>query len=96
MSRPPCWPDGQPCPNPCAQRRYDRLVHNRVTLTAEWAGWRLAGRCLVSPDGDRIAPERLRGILFAEASRQRLAKLRQAHRAVVVTLPARERFAGSA
>ena len=54
----------------------------------------MAGRFLVSPDGDRITPERLRGILFAEAARRRLVERHPAGAAVI--LPARERFKGSA
>ena len=71
MDRPPCWPDGQACPNSCAGALYERNVYGRQHLTQEWRGWRLAGRVLVSPDGDRISPERLRGILFAESMRTR-------------------------
>lgn len=66
MKRPPCWPDRTPCPNACAQALYDREVYNRQHLPAPWNGWRLAGRVLVSPEGDRIAPERLRGLLWRE------------------------------
>lgn len=66
MNRPPCWPAGQPCPNSCAAELHDRVAHNRTQLHGPWAGWRLAGRDLVSPDGDRISPERIRGILWRE------------------------------
>lgn len=41
-----------------------------------WLGWRLRGRYLISPDGDRITPERLRGFLFTEALRARYARQR--------------------
>lgn len=37
-----------------------------------WLGWRLRGRFLISPDGDRITPERLRGFLFTEHLRHKL------------------------
>ena len=96
MDRPPCWPEGQPCPNACAQQLRTRVIRNHTPLYGEWAGWRMAGRCLVSPDGDRISPERLRGILFAESGRQRIQKRRVESRPVLLSLPARERFAGSA
>ena len=65
--RPPCWPDGQDAPNSCAAAHYDRLIYNRTPLFGEWVGWRMAGRYLISPDGDRISPERLRGILWCES-----------------------------
>ena len=94
MDRPPCWPEGQTCPNACAYQLVERTVYNKTPLYGHWAGWRMAGQCLVSPDGDRISPERLRGILFAEASRKRL--FRPASSALVVTLPERERFEGCA
>jgi hypothetical protein len=29
---------------------------NHVQLTGPWAGWRLAGRDLVSPAGERVQP----------------------------------------
>lgn len=79
MKRPPCWPEGQPCPNGCAQALYERTVYNRHHLPQPWNGWRFAGRELVSPEGDRIAPERLRGLLWREAGEKRVSR-RQATR----------------
>lgn len=96
MDRPPCWPEGQSCPNPCAYQLIERSVYNKTPLYGQWAGWRMAGRCLVSPDGDRISPERLRGILFAEASRKRLIRSKPAALSAVVRLPEREQFEGYA
>lgn len=40
-----------------------------------WPGWRFSGDKLVSPDGDRITPERLRGLLWRQASEARLSRL---------------------
>jgi hypothetical protein len=62
-----------------------------------WHGWRLKGRLLVSPNGDRLTPERLQGIVIREALHQRyhVAKIKREHAAAtarVVWLPARERF----
>lgn len=59
----------------------------------------MAGRYLVSPDGDRITPERLRGILFSEEGRSQIQKAKQQREgtkatATVHTLPPRERFDG--
>lgn len=71
MNRPPCWPEGQPCPNSCAAALYERTVYNHQHLGGPWTGWRMAGRVLVSPDGDRITPERLRGILWREGLEKR-------------------------
>lgn len=71
MSRPPCWPEGQACPNLCASALHDRLTRNHTALHGPWTGWRLAGRDLVSPEGDRIAPERLRGLLWRQDSEAR-------------------------
>lgn len=84
------------CPNTCASQLHERLVHNNTPLYGPWAGWRMAGRVLVSPDGDRISPERLRGILFVESNRLRLHQLRMRAAARLATLPAREQFAGRA
>lgn len=46
-----------------------------------WQGWRFAHDRLVSPDGERISPERLRGLLWRQDSEARLAKLRNAREA---------------
>ena len=82
FTRPPCWPEGRPCPNACARAQHERIVHNRHELHGPWHGWRFAGRELVSPDGDRINAERLRGLLFAESLRRRYADPRPADGAV--------------
>ena len=107
--RPPCWPDGQSCPNWCAAERYERLVHNRHELPAPWQGWRFAGRDLVSPDGDRISPERLKGLAWRvsmearrDSARQRNANRKASASGLVTVLRVRnsdwhaERFGCSA
>ncbi|MEF9418102.1 MULTISPECIES: hypothetical protein [Xanthomonas] len=63
-SRPPCWPIGEQCPNSCVADLHRRVVTNHVELTGPWAGWRLAGRYLVAPTGERIPERRLRGLLW--------------------------------
>lgn len=60
--------------NPCARRLYAEKVLGHVDLSADWAGWRLRGRWLISPEGDRINPLRLRGLMFREANEQRRHK----------------------
>lgn len=45
----------------------DVLVYQRVDLTGPWQGWKVRGQTLVSPDGDRITPERLRGLAWRYA-----------------------------
>ncbi|MFT4197193.1 MAG: hypothetical protein QM601_04675 [Pseudoxanthomonas sp.] len=67
--RPPCWPAGQPCPNTCAQAHADQHLRNHVHLTGPWAGWRLAGRDLIGPGGERIPERRLRGLLWSTEAR---------------------------
>lgn len=90
--QPPCLKPGQPM-NPCAGRLYQEKVLGHVDLAADWAGWKLRGRWLISPEGDRINPLRLRGLMFAEAGQQRIAqaKAKGGHRGAVVELrgPAR-------
>lgn len=94
MSKPPCWPDDQPCPNWCAQERFERTVHNHQWLPAPWQGWRFAGRDLVAPDGSRFTSERLRGLAWrqeAEARRdaaqtRRNARKPQLVRVIVIDL----------
>ena len=97
--------DPRPChqvgctPNPCAAAHYRRIADNHVALSGPWAGWRLAGRDLVAPDRQRISAERLRGLMFREASEKRLSVSRlhaQSRSSRVVYLPARERFDGIA
>lgn len=74
IDRPPCWPEGQPCPNGCAHALYDRLIYNHHDLPPPWGGWRFRGAVLVSPDGDRIRAERLRGILWRESQEKRFCR----------------------
>lgn len=81
----------------CAAAHYRRIVENHASLSSPWVGWRLAGRDLVVPDCQRISPERLRGLMFRDASEKRLSvnRLQAASRSSrVVSLPARERFEG--
>jgi len=76
---PPCVRLGVPL-NPCAKLRFGEQLLNHIELVAEWKGWKFKGRDLVSPDGLRICPERLRGILFMEKaqSKKRLSGARLA------------------
>jgi len=85
MDRPPCWFE--------AAADYQRRVLNQVELTGPWLGGRLAGRDLVSPDGQRISPERLRGLIFRQSidgrrdrARARRQPKQQLVRVVVVDL----------
>jgi len=74
-----------------------RVVHNRMPLYGPWAGWRMAGRELVSPDGDRISPRRLLGILWAESSRKWILEAqRRPPPTPPVVLPPRESLNDSA
>jgi hypothetical protein len=71
--QPPCLERAQPM-NDCARRLYQEKVLGHVDLAADWAGWKLRGRWLISPDGDRINTLRLRGMLFREAQEQRITR----------------------
>lgn len=71
--QPPCIMPRQPI-NDCARKLYAEKVLGHVDLSADWAGWRLRGRWLISPEGDRINPQRLRGILFRESNEKRRHK----------------------
>ncbi len=84
--RPPCWPSGQPCPNSCARDHARHVLDNHVDLHGPWAGWRLAGRDLVAPSGERIPERRLRGLLW----RADATDLRDATRARNVARKARQ------
>lgn len=71
--QPPCLVPDIPM-NHCARRLYDEKVLGHIDLGGDWAGWRLRGKWLISPDGDRINPLRMRGILFREAGDKRISK----------------------
>lgn len=87
-----CWH----CKAETSQAHYDRIVHNKLALHAEWDGWRLSGRFLIAPaKACRITPERLLGMLWEEG--RRIAQVQQrTFCPIVVELPARERFEGYA
>jgi len=65
FTAPPCIQAGLKW-SKCAEKQYDEQILNHIKLSNEWAGWRFAGRDLVCPDGNRINPRRLRGILWQE------------------------------
>lgn len=71
--RPPCWPAGQTVPNACAAAHHFRVVDGHTDLTADWLGWKQRGEWLVSPQGDRINHERMKGILWRLQAEERLA-----------------------
>lgn len=73
IDAPPCVRLGEPL-NPCARARYQEEILKHVDLRGEWQGWKFRGRDLVSPDGDRISPERLRGILYMEIAQKSKAE----------------------
>lgn len=81
-TRPPCWPANTPCPNDCAAALHEREVYNHVDLIGPWTGWRLRGRDLVTPDGIRFSPERLRGLAWRQDYERRrdLARSKNAAR----------------
>lgn len=76
LIRPPCWPTGQTCPNGCAKAYYDRVILNHTPLSGPWAGWKLAGRDLVSPKGIRVSPQRMEGLIWRQEAEQRLQATR--------------------
>ncbi|HMB57479.1 MAG TPA: DUF3653 domain-containing protein [Arenimonas sp.] len=60
--------------NESARDHFMFEIYCHADLRGPWAGWKLRGAWLVSPDGDRINAQRLRRILFVEAMRKRIAK----------------------
>ena len=88
---PPCWEPGTPCPNHCAEAHYNRVVLNHTQLHKDWEGWRMAGKELVSPKGERISPSRLEGLIWStraddirQSARIRKSKRQQSLVKVVV------------
>lgn len=65
INAPPCIKAGLAW-NKCAEKQFDEQILNHINLVAEWTGWRFRGKDLVSPDGHRINPQRLRAILWSE------------------------------
>lgn len=51
---------------------HEALVLNRICFGYEWQGWRMAGRYLVTPEGDRITANRLLWLVRREAMREKL------------------------
>ena len=45
---------------------YQAKVHNNIDLTRQWSGFKLRGRDLVAPDGQRITVQRINGILWRD------------------------------
>lgn len=64
-------------PAPCGC--FALRVWQHADLEGPWAGWRLRGRYLVAPGGERLNAQRLVGMLLEEALRLRLAKARKAN-----------------
>lgn len=64
------------CKAETSVEHYQRTVHNHAALHGPWSGWRMAGRDLVSPEGDRLSPERLRGLMFRQALEARRDRAR--------------------
>jgi Phage protein len=48
----------------------------QVDLTGEWYGWKQRGRYLVSPEGDRLTLERMKGIAWRLDMEARLSAAR--------------------
>lgn len=71
--RPPCWPTDCTKPNPCAVQHYARVVDGHNDLSGDWYGWKQRGHWLVSPSGDRISPERMKGLIWRLAQEECLA-----------------------
>jgi Phage protein len=71
---PPCVRLGEPM-NHCAKAHYKEEILHHVDLRGNWQGWKIRGKDLISPDGDRISTERLRGILYMEIAAKSKMKL---------------------
>ena len=90
---PPCHVRGTK-PNNCATALHHWIAEGTGPLRGHWHGWRIAGRCLVAPDGTRLPRERVLGLAWRQDAEARLAAARarqrtvdeQPVRVVVVTL----------
>lgn len=68
-------------PNACALAVHELRAYGKAELGGPWKGWRLAGRNLVTPDGLRIPPERIRGLAWRQDAEDRLTRARAANEA---------------
>lgn len=60
MERPPCFESlGL---TDCLRRQHDWIVYGNGALFGAWAGWRIAGDELISPDKDRIRLGRVQAV----------------------------------
>ncbi|MGH8075961.1 MAG: DUF3653 domain-containing protein [Lysobacter sp.] len=46
---------------------------DHIDLGGRWTGWRLRGNYLVTPDGDRMTPERVTGLAWRDSLELRRA-----------------------
>lgn len=44
-----------------------------MDIPEAWSRWQFRDRCLISPDGEKITPERLSGLLWRDQMELRLA-----------------------
>jgi hypothetical protein len=62
-----------PTPEEAMRFMFDFMASNWIDFAGPWRGWKLRGRHLVSPDGDRLSPERLAGLVWRDSMELRLA-----------------------
>jgi len=55
-----------PTPREAMDWLHDLMTRNHTPLYGPWQGWRVAGRELVAPDGQRITPARVQGLLWRD------------------------------
>ena len=70
-----------PTPAEALQFMSDAQLYQRIDLTGAWSGWKVRGQHLVSPDGQRISPERFRGLLWRDEMELRRAGFASRRRA---------------
>lgn len=59
---------------PRTRRTQTAFFPGDFDFTGEWYGWRLRGRLLISPHGDKLTRTRLDGIVWRESLRVRYVK----------------------
>jgi hypothetical protein len=52
---------------------FNALVYQHMDMAGLWEGWKFRGKHFISPDGDRITPQRLRGLLWRDVMELRRA-----------------------
>lgn len=67
----------EPCKH--KKRLWHVVVENHTDFENHWAGWKMRGEFLISPEGLRLRTPQLRGLFRVHGQQKRAKKIRQAN-----------------